>query len=91
MLIGVRLALRGLTQNLLHLNQQKHNVQRIRVISRPGGACWLHPSVGVLISPASEPRPTTAVPPAPSPGPTQQGSEAALGSLAQLFEAITDH
>ena len=37
-----------------------------------------------VISPASGSTPTTAEPPAPSPAPTQQGSEAALSSFAPL-------
>jgi len=37
-----------------------------------------------VISPASESRPTTAVPPAPSPEPAQQGFEAALSSSPPL-------
>ena len=37
--------------------------------------------LGLRVNAASESIPTTALPPAPSPGPAQQGSEAALGSL----------
>jgi hypothetical protein len=37
------------------------------------------------ISPASGSRPTTAEPPAPPPGPAQQGSEAVLSSSTPLF------
>jgi len=40
-------------------------------------------------SPASESRPTTAVPQAPSPRPTLQGSGAALGSLVQLTRSLS--
>lgn len=43
------------------------------------------PWVADQLSPASESRPTTALPPAPSLGPKQQGSEAARRSWLHPF------
>ena len=44
----------------------------------------LPPIASHHLNPASESRPTTALPPAPSPRPTQQGSEAVLDSSRSL-------